>query len=359
MRVLITGSDGFIGSVMAPLIAAAGHEVVGLDTGLFSACHLDVDADPAPPTLWLDLRDVEPHHLAGFDAVIHLAALSNDPLGDLDPALTYAINLDASVRLAALARDAGVQRFLYSSSCSIYGAAGGDDVLDETAPMRPVTPYAETKVLVEAELHALASADFSPVHLRNATAYGASPRLRTDLVLNDLVASAYLTGEVRVTSDGTPWRPIVHVEDIGRAFLAALEAPREVVHDRAFNVGSDGDNLQIRDLAQLVGEVVPGAEVAITGETGADRRSYRVDFSRITRELPGFSPRWSPRAGAEQLLSAYRHNGVSATQAHERYKRLPWLTRLRDEGRLDAALHWTDAEPSAPLADLAAPAREG
>lgn len=342
MRVLITGSDGYLGSVMAPFIAAAGHDVVGLDAGLFSACRLDHPPDASqPPTLWLDVRDVQIQHLEGFDAVIHLAALSNDPLGDLDPELTYQINLHATTRLARLARDAGVRRFLFSSSCSIYGAAGGDEVLDEHAPMRPVTPYAVSKVEVEQALHDLAEPGFSPVYLRNATAYGLSPRLRVDLVLNDLVASAALTGQIRVLSDGTPWRPIVHVEDIARAFLAALEAPSHVIHDRAFNVGSDDHNLQVRQLATIVSDVVPSAAVRITGETGADPRSYRVDFGRIARELPAFRTRWTAASGAEQLLAAYRRHELSPDELSHRFKRLPWLTRLLEDGQLDRSLRWT------------------
>ena len=289
MKVLLTGHDGYLGAVMAPVLAAAGHEVVGLDAGYFDECTIGPEPGPIPVHR-VDLRDVEPSVLAGVDAIAHLGALSNDPLGNLEPKLTYEINIDATLRLARLARDAGVQRFLFSSSCSIYGANEGDELVDEEAPMRPVTPYAESKVRVEDGLHDLADGDFTPVYLRNATAYGWSPRLRLDLVLNDFVATALLTGEVRVLSDGTPWRPIVHAADIATAFEAALDAPREVVHDQPFNIGFQGENYQVRDLAEIVAEVVPGSRVVVTGETGADPRSYRVDFSRAARAFPRLRP---------------------------------------------------------------------
>jgi nucleoside-diphosphate-sugar epimerase len=346
MRVLVTGHNGYIGSVLVSVFAEAGHHVVGLDNYLFERCSIGDDGSPVAETTRLDLRDVGPEHLEGIDAIVHLAALSNDPLGSLAPEVTYDINHRASVRLARLARDAGVGRFLYSSSCSIYGASGGDAAVDETAPMQPITPYARSKVLVEDDLHGLADADFSPVYLRNATAFGFSPRLRTDLVLNDLVAWAHLTGEVLVLSDGTPWRPIVHIEDISRAFLAALEAPRDAVHDEAFNVGSATENYQVRDLADIVAETVRGSRIVITGQSGGDPRSYRVDFSKIGRRLPAFAPAWTARRGAEELLDAYRRYGLTKQDTTERFKRLAWLKRLQADGEVSETLRRRVPEPA-------------
>lgn len=340
MRVLVTGHLGYIGAIMVPLLQEAGHEVIGLDTGYFA----DSVHGPAPasvPAIEKDLRDVVASDLEGVDAVAHLAALSNDPVGDLEPEHTYDINHHASVRLAEAAKAAGVQRFLYSSSCSIYGASSVDTLVNETAPMHPVTAYAESKVLVEGGIAALADERFSPVSLRNATAYGWSPRLRCDLVLNDLVARALLTGKIEVLSDGTPWRPIVHIEDISRAFLAALEADRDAIHDQAFNVGAESENYQVRQIAEIVGEVVPEAEVVITGQSGPDSRSYRVDFSKINEHLPAFKTEWTARRGAEELASAYRTHGITQDSFQSTYKRLPVLLALRDAGRLDERLRWT------------------
>ncbi|NUP83041.1 MAG: SDR family oxidoreductase [Nonomuraea sp.] len=336
MRVLLTGHQGYLGTVMAPMLAEAGHQVVGLDSGLFADCVLG----PAPEAVEahaVDLRDAGPEHVAGFDAVIHLAALSNDPLGALAPDLTYDINHHASVRLARLAKEAGVRRFLYASTCSVYGASGGGDLLDEEAPLRPVTPYAESKVRVEDDLAALADDDFTPVFLRNATAFGFSPRLRADIVLNNLVGHAHLTGEVRVLSDGTPWRPLVHARDIADAFIAALGAPREAVHATAFNVGTEVNNVTVAEIAAEVVAAVPGSTLTITGETGADPRSYRVDFSRIRAAL-GYEARWTVKAGAVELIDAYREHGLTRHDFDRRFTRLARLADRRESGTVDDTL---------------------
>ncbi|MFG3100790.1 NAD-dependent epimerase/dehydratase family protein [Streptomyces sp. NPDC048182] len=337
MRVLLTGHQGYLGTVMAPVLRAAGHEVVGLDAGLFADCVLG-PAPADPPGYRVDLRDVTAEHLAGVDAVIHLAALSNDPLGSLAPELTYDINHHASVRLARLARDAGVRRFLYASTCSVYGAAGGDDLVAEDAPLRPVTPYAESKVRVEDDLHALADGDFTPVYMRNATAFGFSPRLRADIVLNNLVGHALLSGEVLVLSDGTPWRPLVHAADIARAFTAALTAPREAVHDRAFNIGSEVNNVTVAEIAAQVAEAVAGSEVRITGENGADPRSYRVDFSRFRAAAAGFDCEWTVKQGALELADAYREHALSRADFEQRFTRLAVLRAATEAGTVDDTL---------------------
>ncbi|MFI1657302.1 NAD-dependent epimerase/dehydratase family protein [Streptomyces sp. NPDC020472] len=339
MRVLLTGHQGYLGTVMAPVLTAAGHEVVGLDSGLFADCVLGpAPADPAGHRV--DLRDVTAEHVAGVDAVIHLGALSNDPLGSLAPELTYDINHHASVRLARLAREAGVKRFLYASTCSVYGAAGGDELVTEDAPLRPVTPYAESKVRVEDDLHALADDDFTPVYMRNATAFGYSPRLRADIVLNNLVGHALLSGEVLVLSDGTPWRPLVHAADIARAFTAALEAPREAVHDRAFNIGSEVNNVTVAEIAAQVAEAVDGSKVVITGETGADPRSYRVDFSRFRSAVPGFDCEWTVKRGALELAEAYREHGLTREDFERRFTRLAVLRAASGTGAVDDTLRW-------------------
>ncbi|MEU6002725.1 SDR family oxidoreductase [Streptomyces sp. NPDC047197] len=337
MRVLLTGHQGYLGTVMAPVLTAAGHEVVGLDSGLFADCVLGPPpADPQGHRV--DLRDVAVDHLTGVDAVIHLAALSNDPLGSLAPDLTYDINHHASVRLARLAREAGVRRFLYASTCSVYGAAGGDDLVTEDAPLRPVTPYAESKVRVEDDLHALADGDFSPVFMRNATAFGFSPRLRADIVLNNLVGHALLSGEVLVLSDGTPWRPLVHAADIAGAFTAALTAPREAVHDRAFNIGSEVNNVTVAEIAEQVAEAVSGSKVRITGENGADPRSYRVDFARFRAAVPGFDCEWTVKQGALELADAYRTYGLTREDFEQRFTRLAVLRAASEAGTVDATL---------------------
>jgi nucleoside-diphosphate-sugar epimerase len=331
-QVLVTGHLGYLGTVMVPALQAEGYRVTGLDTGYFADCVLG--PAPADPTGFaIDLRDVRAEHLRGIDAVIHLAALSNDPLGALVPEVTHDINHHASVRLARLAKEAGVKRFLYASTCSVYGAAG-DGLVDEDAPLRPLTPYAVSKVRVEDDLTALADSDFSPVFLRNATAFGFSPRLRADIVLNNLVGSAVLTGVVRVLSDGTPWRPMVHARDIAAAFVRCLEVPASAVSCRAFNIGSEVNNVTVAQIAEHVADAVPTSEVLITGETGSDPRSYRVDFTRARREL-GFEAAVSVADGAAELFSAYVRHGLTAADMAAKFTRLARLAHLRDAGRLD------------------------
>jgi nucleoside-diphosphate-sugar epimerase len=322
---------------MVPELRAAGHEVVGLDIGLYDECDFMSPPDDVP-SLDVDMRDVTPSQLAGFDAVIHLAALSNDPLGDLSPNLTYDINLHASVRLAQCAKEAGVRRFLFSSSCSLYGA-GGEAYLDENAAFYPVTPYGESKVKVEQALTKLADGSFSPVYMRNTTAYGVSRRLRADIVVNNLVGHAYTTGQVLLQSDGTPWRPLVHIKDISMAFVAVLAAPTSVIHDRAFNVGRTKENYQIRDIANMVAEIVPGSKVSFAAGASPDLRNYRVDFKRIETELPGYSPRWTVPDGIRELLEAYRKAGLTKEQfLGPKYYRLKTVRGLLDRGLLNLEL---------------------
>lgn len=340
MRVMITGHGGYIGPVAVRLFESAGHDVIGLDVGYFTDC---VSGDvPAPHReRQVDLREISPSDLEGIDAVVHLAALSNDPLGKINPRLTHEINFQGGLRLARIAKAAGVRRFAFASSCSIYGAAGGQDRLDETAPFAPVSAYALSKVQMEAALQALADEDFSPVYLRNATAFGVSPRMRFDLVLNNLVAWAKTTRVVRVLSDGTPWRPLVHIEDIALAALCAVEAPREAVHDQAFNIGRADCNYQVREIADAVAEQVPEARVEITGETGGDPRSYRVDFSKALTGLPGFTPKWDLRAGVREIVRWI--DGEDAPRTAEeaesrRFVRLKQLRHLIDTHAVDDSL---------------------
>ena len=342
MRVLITGHNGYIGSVLAPLVRAAGHDVVGLDTFLFDGGTFG-NYGPQIDAIRMDLRDVEVSDLRGFDAVMHLAALSNDPVGDLNPQCTIDINHLGSVRLAHLAKEAGVERLIFASSCSLYGVAG-DEMLTEQAAMNPITPYGVSKVLFERDVSKLADDDFSPTFLRNATAYGVSPRLRADVVVNNLVGVAFTTGEVLIQSDGTPWRPLVHIEDIARAFIAVLHAPRESVHNEAFNVGRNEENYRVRDLGTLVEQVVPGSKVRYAEGGGPDPRCYRVDCGKLMRTLPEYRPQWTVRQGMEQLRDAFARNGLTRDEfLGDRYFRIKRLRALQSAGFIDESLRWTPA----------------
>lgn len=344
MRLLLTGHHGYIGSVLTKMLLQANHEVTGLDCDFFLQNRFIGELSDVPG-LRKDLRDVELSDLEGYDAVLHLAALSNDPLGDINPQLTYEINFHATTRLARLSKQVGVKRFLFSSSCSMYGAADAE-MLGENAPFNPVTPYAESKVLAERELSNLADTEFSPVSLRNTTAYGVSPFMRFDVVLNNLVAWAHTTARVRIQSDGTPWRPLIHIEDICRAFLAVLDAPRELIHNQAFNVGITEENYQVRDLAEIVKQTVSGCTIEYAADGGPDPRSYRVNFSKIKDALPGFQPKWNVRRGAQELYAACRDAKLTLEDFEgPRFKRITHIRKLLADGRLDSELRWSSAGP--------------
>ncbi|MDQ4089239.1 MAG: SDR family oxidoreductase [Actinomycetota bacterium] len=350
MRVLVTGHNGYIGCSLVPLLQAAGHDVVGLDSYLFGECTFGAEIADIP-ALRMDVRDVTSDLLSGFDAVIHLAAISNDPLGDLNPEITFDINHRGAVRLAAAAKQAGVERFLMSSSCSLYGAAG-DDALDESAAFNPVTPYGRSKVLAEAGIGALADDEFTPTYLRNATAYGVSSRLRIDLVVNNLVGFAVATGQVRMKSDGSPWRPLVHIEDIARAFVAILHAPRELVHNEAFNVGRTSENYRIREVAAIVEDVVPGSRVTFAEGAGPDLRNYRVNCDKIASVLPEFQPVWTVRKGVEELFAAYCSVGLTPEDVTgARYLRIRQIEHMLTD-RIDDSLRWLTAHSSDVLATV-------
>lgn len=334
MRVLVTGHRGYIGPWVVRLFKDAGHEVVGVDVGLFEGCAFE--PLPYADAEWSrDFRDLSVRDLASFDAIVHLAAISNDPMGELDPGLTRAVNLEGSVALAECARDAGVSRFLFSGSCSVYGKGGDDAPADESSPVQPLSVYAESKVLAETRIGALAQPGFSPVFLRNATAFGHSPMLRIDLVVNNLLACAVARGEIRIHSDGSPWRPLIHCRDIAAALLAIAEAPVELTHGLAINVGDDGQNYRVKDVADVVGNLVPTARVIYTGEAVDDPRDYRVSFSRLRRLLPAFAPLYDLRTGAEDLLRRLQQRGFRQTDFDSpRYVRLRTLQRRGEVAEL-------------------------
>jgi nucleoside-diphosphate-sugar epimerase len=339
MKILVTGHKGYIGTVMVPMLMNEGFDVVGLDTDLYRFCTYG-EMPVKVPSINKDVRDVTAADVKGFDGIVHLAALSNDPLGNINPDLTYDINYHASVRIAEAAKKAGVRRFVFASSCSMYGKAG-EEVLDETAEFNPVTAYAKSKVYVERDVAQMADDNFSPSFMRNATAYGVSPRIRFDLVINNLVAWAMTTGRILMKSDGTPWRPLVHIEDITQAVICALRAPRETAHNLAVNVGNNNENYQMRDLAQFVKETVPNCEIDYADDAGPDTRSYRVSFDKIHRVFPHFKTKWTAKQGVEQCFESYTRHGLNKDDYEGiKYKRIAHIKNLISEGKLDKNLRW-------------------
>src|SRR5690625_694592 len=339
MKILVTGTEGYLGSLLAPMLMERGHEVVGVDTGFYKEGWLYNGVDRTAKTLVKDLRHLEPFDFEGVEAVVHMAELSNDPAGALAPHITYEINHKGSLHIAQLARQAGVERFVYMSSCSVYGVAEGAEV-DETSPVNPQTAYAECKTLVERDLQKMAGDDFSPTFLRNATAYGASPRMRFDIVLNNLAGWAWTTKQIKMTSDGTPWRPLVHALDIAKAVTSAVEAPREAVHNEIFNVGDSRHNYRVRDIAQIVADTFPGCELSF-GDAGSDNRSYKVNFDKINSQVPGFSCEWDAERGAQQLREVFERIDMTVEQFEWRgFTRLKALEHLIRTGQIDDDFHW-------------------
>jgi len=345
MRIIVTGHRGYIGTVLVEVLMQSGHDVTGIDSDLYQGCDFG-ELPPPVPSLRRDIRDIQPKDLAGAEAIVHLAALSNDPVGALDPTCTYAINHEATVRLGRLAKDAGVRRFVFASSCSVYGASDGEDLLDETAPRRPVTAYGISKAKAEDGLADLADDSFAPIFLRNATAYGVSPRLRSDLVVNNLAGHAFLSGTVLLKSNGLAWRPIVHIRDIAQAIVAVLDAPTDRVRNEVFNVGQNCENYRIRDLAEMCRSVITHSSVQYAEGAATDVRCYRVDCSKIRSVLPAFQPTWDARRGIEELYAAYRAYGLCAEHFEgQRFVRIERLRALLADGQLDAALRWCDGQP--------------
>ena len=340
-KVIVTGHNGFIGPHLVRLLKESGHYVKGIDTNYFDdSCKFSDYVEPDEEQI-KDVRDIDISDLEGAYAICHLAGLSNDPMGALNENLTYDINHAASVRIAKLAKEAGVEKFIFMASCSMYGIADGDKALDETADFAPVTAYAISKVNTEKDVKPMGDENFSVTFLRNSTAYGLSPKLRLDLVVNNLVGWAITTGKIRIMSDGTPWRPLVHAEDIARATVAVVEAPKEQVNGKSWNVGQNSENFQIKDVAKMVGEVIPNCEVEITGEHGGDSRSYRVDFSKIEKELPNFKPKWKLRAAIEDIYKGYKEFGMDDEHFNGDYFiRLKKLEYLVEQNKLDHDLIW-------------------
>ena len=349
MRVLVTGHRGYIGSILVPMLQRAGHDPVGLDSDLYrNSVYRAMPA--AIPEMIKDVRDIEKRDLAGVDAIIHLAGLSNDTLGDLNPELTYQINHLASIRLAEMAKEVGISRYVFASSCSNYGAAA-DGMQDENATLNPVTPYAISKVLVERDVAQLADDRFTPVFMRNSTAYGVSPKMRFDLVLNNLTAWAYTTGDILLKSDGTPWRPLVHIEDISLAAIAAMVAPAEAVHNQAFNVGQNAENYQIRQLADIVKDTVPNCDVKFVPGAEPDKRNYRVSFNKYTATFPAYLLRWNVRCGVQELYDSYKQTGLQKDLYESpKFNRIGQIKRLLSTGELDDSLRWRVAASTAPRA---------
>jgi nucleoside-diphosphate-sugar epimerase len=340
MKVLITGSDGYIGAVLAATLLERGLDVVGVDCGYYRDGWLFNDQRPRPLTISKDIRQLTPKDVEGFDAVVHLAELSNDPLGEHDATITYDINHRGSVNLAAACKTAGVPRFGYASSCSVYGAAEDGSPRDERSETKPLTAYAKCKIMVERDVGAMADAAFSPVFMRNATAFGASPRMRFDIVLNNLSGFAWTTKEIKMTSDGTPWRPLVHVEDICQAMALALEAPRDCIHNEILNVGDDVQNYRVREIAEIVGKAFNGCSLSF-GQHGGDNRSYRIAFAKIQRHLPGFRCRWSAERGAHQLFEIFQRIGMTKEMfAYRAFTRIEQLKHLLATGQIDKSFYW-------------------